>query len=1269
MLSISQSFRSTILAIASSRAFSHLGKRRCSTALCSVLVFTVLGALKVCSAQANAVTTTTPYIYTFAGNGTLGYSGDGGPATAADLNAPEGTALDSAGNLYIADGANNVVRMVAAGTGVITTVAGNGTAGYSGDNGAAISAELNFPISVALDSAGNLYISDFENNVIRMVAATTGVITTYAGNNAGGAAGPVGDNGPATSANLYYPMGIAIDSAGNLYIASQSNRIRKVAAGTGIITTVAGNGTSGYSGNGNPATSAELDYPDGLALDSAGNLYIADAYNNVIRKVNASNGVISTVAGNGTAGYKGDGGPATNAELSYPESMTVDSAGDLYIADGGNQVIRKVTAGSWVITTVVGSGGGYPCSPLGDGGPASSGGLCGPDAVSEDSAGNLYVSDAYSERIRLVTASGTPPIAATAAPTFSVAAGTYACPQVVSITDTTPGAAVYLTLNGVLPSTIAPGYNGPINVTGSVTIQAIAAAPGYLPSNPATSTYTITSPPTAVITTVAGNGTLGFSGIGGLATSAEIGYAEKVKTDGAGNLYIADEGNSVIWMVSAKTGVISIVAGTGTRGNTGDGGLATSAELDYPYGIVVDSAGDLYIADVGNNLIRKVTASTGIITTIAGNYGIYGAPPYGDGGPAMNAELMSPDGLALDSAGNLYIADNGHHVVREISASTGIITTVAGSGETIYLGDWATGDGGPATSAVLNNPTDVAVDSAGNLYIADSQQPRIRKVSAATGIITTVAGTGDMGSSGDGGLATSAEIDPIGIALDSAGNLYISDWATVREVAASTGMITKVAGNGYQGYFGDGGSATVAEIEEPQGIAFDPAGNLYIEDFSNFRVRKVTFPSPAPAPMISLAAGTYTGAQTVTITDGVQGATIYYTTDGTTPTTASNVYNGSITVSATETLQAIAVATGYTESAVATAAYTINLPVTPSITWATPAAISYGTALSATQLNAISTVAGAFLYSPVAGTVLNVGSHTLSVTFTPTDTTDYTTATASVTLTVNQATPTITLVSSANPAFVSNPEIFKATVSSPAGTPTGTVSFYDGTALLGQGTLTAGIATLTTSALAAGSLSISAVYSGDANFASVTSAVLTETIENFTLAPASGSGSATASPGGQATYALAIAPPSGTTFAAPITFSITGLPPGATAAFSPATVAAGSGATSVTLTVTLPNTSAAQQLQRPFAGGLLPVALGLILLPFAGRLRRASRRLKGTVWLVVMGLAGAALLAGLMAGCGGGGSSPGPTPQSYTLTITATSGSLSNTATVNLTVE
>jgi sugar lactone lactonase YvrE len=609
-----------------------------------------------------------------------GYSGDGGPATSALLNQPTGVAVDTSGNLYIADTWNFAIRKVAA-SGTISTVAGsgpgNGTRGYSGDGGPATSAQLGQPTGVAVDVAGNLYIVDTFNSVIRKVAAD-GTITTAAGN---GAYGYSGDGGPATSAQLSAPEGIAVDAAGNFYIADTYNcAIRKVAADGGI-TTVAGNGTRGYSGDGGPATSAQLNYPYGVAVDAVGSLYIADTWNFAIRKV-AADGTITTAVGNGTQGYSGDGGPATGAQLGPPQGVAVDAAGTLYIADIFNYVIRKVAANG-TITTVAGAGivfdGGFYYY-LGDGGPAIGAQLIEPRGAAVDAAGNLYIADMIDCRIRKVAPNGT-------------------------------------------------------------------------------------------ITTVAGNGTYGYSGDGGPATSAQLGQPMGVAVDAVGNLYIADANNYVIRKVAAN-GAISTIAGNGTRGYSGDGGPSTSAELLGPRGLAVDAVGDLYIADYGwgcvcsalcappancaASVIRKVTPR-GVITTVAGK-GI--TPGYsGDGGPATNAQLNDPVGVAVDAAGNLYIADSGNNVIRKVSA-TGTITTV-GFGTSGCTG--------------LVSPSGVAVDAAGNLYMADAGNSVIRKL-VANGAATNAAGNCTGGYSGDGGLATSAQLNyPGALALDAAGDVYIAD--------------------------------------------------------------------------------------------------------------------------------------------------------------------------------------------------------------------------------------------------------------------------------------------------------------------------------------------------------------------------------------------------------------------------------------------------------------------------------------------------------------
>ena len=337
------------------------------------------------------------------------------------------------------------------------------------------------------------------------------------------------------------------------------------------------------------------------------------------------------------------------------------------------------------------------------------------------------------------------------------------------------------------------------------------------------------------IATIAGNGIASFAGDSGQATSAELHSPTSVALSPNGDLFIADALNNRIREVNAATGVITTVAGTGVAGYSGNGGPATSAELNDPIGVALDLSGNIYIADSVNNVIREVHVATGVITTVAGDH----TPGnHGDGGAATAAELFGPTGIAVDSSGNLFIADTNNGVIREVSAATGKIATVAGTGNT-----GSSGDGGPATAAKLNLPQGVAVDSSGNLFIADTGNSKVREVSAATGNISTVVGNGVAGESGNGGPATSAELNaPITIAIDSAGNIFIADSNNneIREVSAATGKIAVVAGNGTLGYHGDGGPPLSAELDQPTAVAVTPSGNLYITDRLNSVIRKVS---------------------------------------------------------------------------------------------------------------------------------------------------------------------------------------------------------------------------------------------------------------------------------------------------------------------------------------------------------------------------------------------------------------------------------------------
>ena len=332
-------------------------------------------------------------ITSFAGTGTAGFSGDHGAATAATFNDPEGMAIDDSGNVYIADAGNNRIRKIST-TGIITTIAGTGVAGFGGDSGPAINAQLNRPVSIALDQARNIYIADYNNSRIRVIN-TSGSIATLAGT---GVAGYGGDHGAATVAQISRPTDVATDAAGNVYIADEDNmRVRKIST-AGIITTVAGNGFVGYIGNGGPASAASLHSPAGVSVDSAGNLYIADKLNHVVRKVTPA-GIISTFAGGGLPGYGGDGGMATNALFNYPTGVTTDTAGNVFVADRFNSRIRVISATD-SIRNFAGSG-----SPIysGNGGAATNAGLVLPARIAADRFGNLYISDSADNVIRRVS--------------------------------------------------------------------------------------------------------------------------------------------------------------------------------------------------------------------------------------------------------------------------------------------------------------------------------------------------------------------------------------------------------------------------------------------------------------------------------------------------------------------------------------------------------------------------------------------------------------------------------------------------------------------------------------------------------------------------------------------------------------------------------------------------------------------------------------------------------------------------------------------------
>ena len=710
-----------------------------------------------------AQSSTSYRIDTFAGTRAVR---DNGPAINARLWDPFGVAVDGAGNLFIADSFNDRIRKVDS-AGVITTVAGTGEFGFGGDGGPATEAQLDFPSSVAVDGAGNLFIADMDNNRIRKVGAS-GTISTVAGT---GRTGFGGDGASAVQARLSRPSGVAVDGAGNLFIADRDNdRIRKVDS-AGVITTVAGTGERGFGGDGASAVQARLSRPFGVAVDGAGNVFIADEGNNRIRKVDSA-GTISTVAGTGEFGVSGDGGPAVQARLSRPNDVAVDGAGNVFIADRDNFRIRKVDSAG-TISTVAGTGvQGYS----GDGGPAIDARLWSPSSVAVDGAGNLFFADSGNDRIRKVGAAGT----------ITTVAGTG------EFGDGGPAVNARL----YRPSGVAVDGTGNVFIADSFNdrIRKVDA--------------------TGTISTVAGTGRSGFGGDGSPAVNARLYRPSGVAVDGAGNLFIADSFNDRIRKMDTS-GTISTVAGTERSGFGGDGASAVQARLSHPNDVAVDGAGNLFIADSFNNRIRKVD-SAGVISTVAGT----GRSGFsGDGASAVQARLSRPSGVAVDGAGNLFIADMGNNRIRKVDA-TGTISTVAGTGEGSFGG--FSGDGGPAVNAQLRGPAGVAVDGAGNIYTADRDNFRIRKVDSA-GVITTVAGTGVRGYSGDGGPVSQAQLsNPEGVTVDGAGNIYIADSGNdrIRKLTPVSGSGTSPAGESFSFPDLGGWSTTSSGTEETVRVGY-----------------------------------------------------------------------------------------------------------------------------------------------------------------------------------------------------------------------------------------------------------------------------------------------------------------------------------------------------------------------------------------------------------------------------------------------------------------
>ena len=647
--------------------------------------------------------------------------GDGKLGNSVPLTLVDGVATDQKGNIFISHRSQNRIRKITP-SGIITTIAGNGIAGYSGDGGSALEASLNFPAGLVFDK-GNLYIADRNNHRVRKIDSN-GIIMTVAGT---GVPDCCKDNGPAIEASLNFPSDVDMDLEGNLYISDRSNnRIRKVNA-SGVITTIAGLGKAGYKGDFGPATQAFLKHPFGIFLDLKGNLYIADRGNNRVRKVDQE-GIITTIAGDGTHSFGGDYGPANQSSLAFPTDVIVDPKGVVYIADRNNNRIRKINERG-VITTFMGTS---QNEFNGDNEIVAETNLHLPFALSFHGKESLLVVDRNHFRLRAVKLQG------------------------------------------------------------------------------------------GQVETIAGNGDFLFKGDGGPGGGATLNAPSGIAIDSHDNVLFADRLHQRIRKINPE-GFIQTVLGNGKQGNEGNGGLGVNATLHLPEVITIDYADNVYITQRSGNgwIIRKLDAQ-GIITHFAGN-GRQGNA--GDGGPAIEASFHTISDIAPDREGNIYIADSINRNIRKVNLQGDILTIAEKSLEDL---------------GTEVHPNGIAIDKLGNIFFSDSGGSKLYKIDR-DGVITVIAGTGDFNDSGDGGLALNAGLrSPGGLAIGPGGALYIAEQTThrIRKID-SNGIITSYVGNGIFGYAGDGGPAVKANIKTPFRMKLDKVGNLYFSDRDNNRIRKV----------------------------------------------------------------------------------------------------------------------------------------------------------------------------------------------------------------------------------------------------------------------------------------------------------------------------------------------------------------------------------------------------------------------------------------------
>jgi len=1174
------------------------------------------------------------------------------------LSSPSGIVVDSAGDIFIADtvsGSGRIVEVNAQGTASVLTISG-------------LSPTLGSLSGIALDAASNLYIADTSNTRVVKVASS--------------GAGSVISTGSVT---LTAPHGVALDQSGDLFISDgtgSSSRIVEVTSG-GSAASLAINVSSG---------SASLSSPEGLAVDVSGKLYIADSVNNRIVTVTAGSttGVVLST---------GELEPA----LSNPSGVAVDHIGNVFIADTGhNRIVEIDSAGdSNVLMNSVFLQGTTFSGPLG---------------VAVDVFGGVYVADTGDSRAMVVDPSldlgedGSSSLNKTAVgfghislgsstPTSFILSFSVGFPveslesvnaftsgtqnldfQIVSGANTTCSGATsgsYCTVEvSFLPT--APGLRN-----GALVLYDAALNPALtLPL------YGFGDAPVAALSpntgTVINTGNLTLSG------------PYQVALDGAGNMYVGDYSGSNVTKIPAggrgATAVVSI-------------GIPGSIPVQDITGVAIDGAGNLYIGDQQNSRILVVTPN-GVVTVLS----ITGLSPV----------LGFPTALAFDAAGSLYIADFTNGRIVEVSSLFVTGSTSTGIGTVIPTSSYS------FTGSTL---TGLTIDPQGNIYAAARTQndSSIIKVTAS-GVVSALAIPSNI---------TPAINNPQGVAADAMGNIYIAD--SIVNTNTTNSRIVRITAAGVASVLSLSGQAS-SLASSVYGVTVDPFGNLYIPDWSNNRLvfvnvsgAQLTFPTPTGAGTTDTADGPQTATVTnlgnqplafsanptytanfssngndtnpCTSSSSLSPGTVCDVSVNFTPQSASSLSAGitvtNNTLNVTGSTEQVSVngtglnlndstATTVTTSptsVVSGQSVTITATVTDTATGHTSnspsGSVSFTDTVGSTvtSLNNGASVNLANKTTSLNGVVLSgTGTHTITANYSGSEG-QYVASNNAATVVVSKTSTTVTLTSSASSVVLTNPLLFTATVPSTATTPTGTVSFLDGTTPLGQGILSNGVATLSTSSLAAGNHTITAVYSGNANFSAATSGALTESVLDFSLSNVGGSGasaSQTVTPGGTANYPLSILPTNGTIFPAPITLSLTGLPSGASAIIAPSSWTQLTSTTwsfpanvalpAATLAIQTPSTVAQLEPGTKLHRMLPPVALGFLLLPLVGIRRRLGKTLGRMIFTFLLLAAGAYAMAGL-SGCAATSGLSGKPPQTYTMTVTATSGTLSHATTVTLTLE